>query len=423
MSQIRIDVNGVQTEYRSFKSAYRKIKDEAHQLSSSRTRIDGRIAARRSIDSRLSRAGSRLMRVENQLEALYDFIEHGLQSYIQADDKAKEHPFEKKKKKSIWDKIGDGLQAAAHGVTGFMEGTAEAVIGTVEGLWTMVTHPIETVQGLVYVVKHPLQTAQGIWKALSDSWTNEVVNGDADSRGRWFGRMIGEVALSVVGTKGVDKVAKLAKGTKIVQEAGGVKIVRVDAQERVLGQSEPPNMSPKQKGDTLPRISTEVYLPPKLKIDGDGPVKDRLPDNLLGKNDADPFREIYGPGRLSHPEEWNSIIKRAQEAGVEVRILDRDIMAYAPRGSNPGQLNIYEDASISALRHEYQHFLDDKARGYPKLDVTYEFKNRIIMELRAYMVEIKEADRIGNKALVEQLWNNYRAERQYLINTFGPVNE
>ncbi|WP_342426897.1 hypothetical protein [Paenibacillus sp. FSL L8-0158] len=78
--------------------------------------------------------------------------------------------------------------------------------------------------------------------------------------------------------------------------------------------------------------------------------------------------------------------------------------------------------SISyALRHEYQHFLDDKAKGFPSLDVTYEFKNRIIMELRAYMVEIKEAERIGNKALAEHLWNNYRDERQYLLENYGPV--
>ncbi len=53
------------------------------------------------------------------------------------------------------------------------------------------------------------------------------------------------------------------------------------------------------------------------------------------------------------------------------------------------ELRHNEDASISALRHVYQHFLDDKAKGFPSLDVTYEFKNRIIMELRAYMVEIK----------------------------------
>ncbi|WP_083609421.1 MULTISPECIES: hypothetical protein [unclassified Paenibacillus] len=124
--------------------------------------------------------------------------------------------------------------------------------------------------------------------------------------------------------------------------------------------------------------SVDDFNPTFKGIEGIG--EGRLPDHMLGKNDADPFRDIYGPGRLCHPEEWNNIIKQAQEAGVEVRILDRDIMAYAPRGNVPGQLNIFEDASISALRHEYQHFLDDMAKGYPKLDVTYEFKNRIIME-------------------------------------------
>lgn len=75
------------------------------------------------------------------------------------------------------------------------------------------------------------------------------------------------------------------------------------------------------------------------------------------------------------------------------------------------------------MRHEYQHFLDDKAKGYPAAEVTYEFKNRIIMELRAYMVEIKEAERIGNKALAEHLWNNYRDERQYLIDNYRPQKD
>jgi hypothetical protein len=53
----------------------------------------------------------------------------------------------------------------------------------------------------------------------------DVVNGDAKSRGKWFGRMIGEVALAAVVTKGVDKVSRLAKGSKIIREAGGVRVL------------------------------------------------------------------------------------------------------------------------------------------------------------------------------------------------------
>lgn len=47
-----------------------------------------------------------------------------------------------------------------------------------------------------------------------------------------------------------------------------------------------------------------------------------------------------------------------------------------------------------------------------------QFRNpgrRIIKELRAYMVEIKEADRLGLKDISQQLFENYRAERADII--------
>jgi len=49
-------------------------------------------------------------------------------------------------------------------------------------------------------------------------------------------------------------------------------------------------------------------------------------------------------------------------------------------------------------------------------------KARVIKELRAYMVEIKEADRLGLKEISEQLFENYRKERAWIVNqymTFG----
>ncbi len=42
-------------------------------------------------------------------------------------------------------------------------------------------------------------------------------------------------------------------------------------------------------------------------------------------------------------------------------------MAYAPgmQAGNPGQLKIDPDASLSASKYEYQHFLNEKVEGFP----------------------------------------------------------
>lgn len=101
-------------------------------------------------------------------------------------------------------------------------------------------------------------------------------------------------------------------------------------------------------------------------------------------------------------------------------------MAYAPgmTDGSPGQLIIDPDASLSVLMHEYQHFLDTQAEGFPSFgrQMFEDPKARVIKELRAYMVEIKEADRLGLKKISKQLFENYRKEREWIINqyiTFG----
>ena len=48
----------------------------------------------------------------------------------------------------------------------------------------------------------------------------------------------------------------------------------------------------------------------------------------------------------------------------------------------------------------------------------YEQNPRIIKELRAYMKEIKIADELGLKDVSAQLWENYRQEREYILNFF-----
>ncbi|MFJ6267106.1 hypothetical protein ACIQGW_19285 [Lysinibacillus xylanilyticus] len=54
------------------------------------------------------------------------------------------------------------------------------------------------------------------------------------------------------------------------------------------------------------------------------------------------------------------------------------------------------DASMSALRHEYSHFLEAKSNGFPSAAESYQnWKARIADELKAYTIEIEEAKRLG----------------------------
>lgn len=48
-------------------------------------------------------------------------------------------------------------------------------------------------------------------------------------------------------------------------------------------------------------------------------------------------------------------------------------------------------------------------------------KTRVIKELRAYMVEIKEAGKLGLKEVSERLFENYRQEREWIVNQYITV--
>ncbi|MGX5763497.1 hypothetical protein ACWKW1_27290, partial [Brevibacillus parabrevis] len=144
--------------------------------------------------------------------------------------------------------------------------------------------------------------------------------------------------------------------------------------------------------------------------------------DALNKN-ADPFRDIYGSGMKSHPEEWNQIIEEIEKVGGKVKYRDDGSMGYSPGLSRGelGEIIIDKNASISALRHEYQHFLDDMRIGWGGMSTLYDFKTRIIWELRAYMKEIREAEKLGYKDVASQLWENYLTERKKILDDFGPL--
>lgn len=96
-----------------------------------------------------------------------------------------------------------------------------------------------------------------------------------------------------------------------------------------------------------------------------------------------------GSARDSHPEEYNAIMRDLKANNVEISFRDNQF-AYGPASASgqPGNVVVSPDASISALRHEYGHFLDDKALGFPGMRAYYENPNlRVATERRQYLAE------------------------------------
>ena len=127
----------------------------------------------------------------------------------------------------------------------------------------------------------------------------------------------------------------------------------------------------------------------------------------------DPIREILGRGMDSNPEEWNHIIKELQDSGVEI-VYREGVLGYAPHPSVngiPGQFLIDPNASISALEHEYLHFIQAQNAGFPSMRGAFEDTTaRIANETASYAVEIQWAQELGLDNVVEQLQKNLQKE-------------
>lgn len=132
--------------------------------------------------------------------------------------------------------------------------------------------------------------------------------------------------------------------------------------------------------------------------------------------ESDPAKKILGPGKNSHPKEWDQTIENFINNEVEVVIKNNGTMGYAPKTDfRKPQVNIDAKSSYSALMHEEQHYIDDLANGFPGAKFNFQTKNRLKLEFNAYMREIKIAEKMGNKKLANQLFENYIKERNQII--------
>ena len=141
---------------------------------------------------------------------------------------------------------------------------------------------------------------------------------------------------------------------------------------------------------------------------GQEAVENLLKDDTINKNrfwtTGDPMREVTGAGLESDPQEVQRIINELTDAGVEIRYHDSH-MAYSPglQAGVPGQFIIDRNASYSAWAHEYKHFCDDLADGFPGMRIFMDTEKCKQREIDAYNVEIELAKKANRMDIVERL--------------------
>jgi hypothetical protein len=151
-----------------------------------------------------------------------------------------------------------------------------------------------------------------------------------------------------------------------------------------------------------------------------GKVDDVVPNKVQMNSGGDRLIETMGSARFNNADEFNAIIYDLHLNNVEIDFRSGQF-AYGPAGSpgRTGNIIFDQDASLSAIKHEYGHFLDDQALGFPGQRFYYENPElRLATERRQYLQEIRTAREFGDDAARKQLILDYSNEKQYLIDNY-----
>ncbi|TSB48632.1 hypothetical protein FN960_03140 [Alkalicoccobacillus porphyridii] len=120
------------------------------------------------------------------------------------------------------ERVSVGNQGYLDGYINFFKGVGQGIWNagkdTLEGLNNLVTDPLgvynDTKDFVVAVVDDPAILVE-MGQALVDSFERDVINGDVQSAGQWYGYAAAIVGTSVVGDKGISKVGGAGKLGKV----------------------------------------------------------------------------------------------------------------------------------------------------------------------------------------------------------------
>ncbi|GIN66044.1 MULTISPECIES: T7SS effector LXG polymorphic toxin [Bacillus] len=228
-----------------------------------------------------------------------------------------------------FNKTGDDI------LKGIGVGLKDVAVDTATGIWDTVTHPIETLEGIGYTITHPVDTFNVMKKGIEESFERDVINGDAESRARWFTYATGMVGTSIVGTKGADKVGKVAKAGKAGQ--AGAKAAEVS--KKAVGNGiKASKKSIQNAASKLKEVQIHNPFAPQVQLAGGG----RLPYNVFdgqnikskliqqAKKISDLSRKPFAGGNISVPwlnkERYNAVeVKGKVKPRGNLKDVDRRI--------------------------------------------------------------------------------------------------
>jgi RHS repeat-associated protein len=133
----------------------------------------------------------------------------------------------------------DGVVGGAKMAWSFGKGFVQGAWSGVKGIYNMVRHPIQTYEQIKWAVQNWDQVKQ----ALGDKWDEyvEAFHNDPEKFAEMTGHLMGELTVGLVGTKGIDKIAKVGAVARTAQAIGRTRPVTALANggRRVAGAAAP----------------------------------------------------------------------------------------------------------------------------------------------------------------------------------------
>ncbi|WP_207653843.1 CdiA C-terminal domain-containing protein [Tepidibacter mesophilus] len=175
-------------------------------------------------------------------------------------------------------------------IANLLAGPGDGINDTVIGIYDMFRHPIRTGQGLLQILEDPDAAVLAIGLSIGESFVDNVINGDGNTRARFFGRSVFEVGTILLPYKvgSISKIEKLAQIKKMEMAIKGIDIVKGISNTNAFVKV----MSIIEKADLVNKLNKLKFADDVLKNINNIPISVRTKIDDVVKNAKDISKKI-----------------------------------------------------------------------------------------------------------------------------------